>query len=160
MNNKPKNVFISHHGKDDAEVQRLKILINRHGYTLRNSSIDSTKPNNAESESYIKYTLLRPGINWASTVIVLIGEETHSRWWVNWEIEQAQKLGTRVVGVYINGLQQENPPLPEAFTNCANALVGWTGNNIIDAIEGEINNFQNPDGTPKPNIWGSIRSTC
>lgn len=160
MDNNAKNVFISHHGKDDYEVQRLRRLMDRHGYTLRNSSIDSTKPNNAESENHIKYNLLRPGINWAGSVIVLIGEETHSRWWVNWEIEQAQKLGTRVIGVYINGLQQENPPLPEAFINCANALVGWTGNNIIDAIEGKINNFQNPNGTPKPNIWGSFRSTC
>jgi predicted Abi (CAAX) family protease len=160
MDNKSKNVFISHYGKDDPDVQKLRTLMNNHGYTLRNSSIDSTKSNDAENENYIKYSLLRPGINWAGTVIVLIGDETHTRDWVNWEIQQAQKLGTRVVGVYINGLQQEQPPLPEEFNNCANALVGWTGNSIIDAIEGRINNFQKTDGSNTDNIWSANRSTC
>lgn len=160
MENKHKNVFISHHGKDDTDVQNLRDIMSRNGYILRNSSIDSTKPNDAENDHYIKYSLLRPGINWAGTVIVLIGDETHTREWVNWEIEQAQKLGTRIIGVYINGLRQEYPPLPEAFINFGNALVGWTGNSIIDAIEGKINNFQKPDSSPFPNTWGSIKVTC
>ena len=160
MENKQKNVFISHYGKDDADVQKLRQLMNRHGYNLRNASIDSTKSNNAANDHYIKYGLLRPGINWAGTVIVLIGDKTHTREWVNWEIEQAAKLGTRVVGIYINELKQGDPPLPEAFTNFASALVGWTGNRIVDAIEGDINNFQKPDSTPFQNIWGSLRSTC
>jgi hypothetical protein len=160
MKNKQENVFISHHGKDDDDVQALKSLMDRHGHTLRNASIDSTKTNDAENEHYIRYGLLRPGIEWAGTVIVLIGEKTHTREWVDWEIEQAQKLGKRVIGIYANGLKQEEPPLPEAFKKCANALVGWTGNSIIDAIEGRINNFQKPDGSSQPNIWSSNRSTC
>ena len=160
MENKQKNVFISHKGSDNGDVQRLKNLLNSHGYTLRNSSVDSTKTNNAANPDYIKYQLLRPGINWAGTVIVLIGNETHASDWVNWEIEQAQKLGTRVVGVYINDLKQIEPPLPEAFKNCGNALVGWHGSKIIDAIDGKINNFEKPDATPFQNIWGSLRSTC
>lgn len=160
MENKAKNVFVSHHGKDDAEVQKLRSLMDRHGYTLRNASIDSTKPNDAANDHYIKYDLLRPGINWAGTVIVLIGDETHTREWVNWEIEQAQKLGTRVVGVYINELKHENPPLPEAFENYGDALVGWTGNRIVDAIEGRINNFEKPDGSTSPNRWASTTINC
>ena len=35
--------------------------------------------------------LLRMKISWAGTVVVLVGKETHSRPWVNWEIEQANK---------------------------------------------------------------------
>lgn len=160
MRNKSKNVFISHYGKDDQYVQDLKKIMNNNGYTLRNSSIDSTKPNNAENAHYIKYNLLRPGINWAGTVVVLIGDKTHTRDWVNWEIKQAQKHRTRVVGVYKKGLQQGKPTLPDAFNLCGNALVGWQGNRIIDAIEGRINNFENPDGTPTPNVWSHNRSTC
>ena len=160
MENKAKNVFISHHGKDVAHVQKLRELMNRHGYTLRNASIDSTKTNDAENDHYIKYKLLRPGINWAGTVITLIGDKTHTRDWVNWEIEQAQKLGTRVIGVYINSLSQEEPTLPEAFENYGDALVGWTGNKIIDAIEGRINNFEKSDGSLSPNRWASISINC
>jgi len=160
MKNKQRNVFISHYGQDDHDVQNLKSLMDRNGYTLRNASIDSTKPNDATNEHYIKYSLLKPGINWAGKLIVLIGEKTHTRPWVNWEIEQAQKLGTPIIGVYRNGLQQKDIQLPEAFEKFGNALVGWRGDRIINAIEGKINNFQNSDGTPYGSIWGTLRSTC
>ncbi len=159
MKNNQRNVFISHYGKDDQYVQDLRTIMNKNGYTLRNSSIDSLKPNKASNPDYIR-KLLRKGIKWAGTVIVLIGDKTHTREWVNWEIKQAQKLGTRVIGVYKNGLQKDNPTLPEAFNLCGNALVGWKSGRIIDAIEGEINNFEKPDGTQKPDIWSLNRSTC
>ena len=40
---KANNVFISHHGKDDDKVQRLKERFSEKGYTVRNFSVDSTK---------------------------------------------------------------------------------------------------------------------
>lgn len=39
-----------------------------------------------------------------SCAVVLIGNETASRHWVQYEIEQAWKLGKGVVGIYIHGL--------------------------------------------------------
>ena len=49
-------------------------------------------------------------ISWASTVVVLIGKETHSRPWVNWEIGQANKQGKRIVGVYARGATEADKP--------------------------------------------------
>ena len=83
---KEKNVFISHFGKDDEHIGKLKELMQQKGYTLRNSSIDSTKPNDASNPDYIRQ-LLRDRIEWAGTTIVLIGPKTHTREWVDWEIE-------------------------------------------------------------------------
>ena len=40
------NVFISHYGKDDDNVQDLKKRLKDKGYDIRNSSIDSTKHEN------------------------------------------------------------------------------------------------------------------
>ena len=37
--NKKKNVFISHHHKDDANVDKLTKLLKKNGYDIRNSSI-------------------------------------------------------------------------------------------------------------------------
>ena len=34
-----KNVFISHHHKDDADVDKLTDLLRKNGYNIRNSSI-------------------------------------------------------------------------------------------------------------------------
>ena len=40
-----------------------------------------------------------------SCVIVLIGEHTQGRKWINYEIEQAWKQGKGIVGIYIHGLK-------------------------------------------------------
>lgn len=40
-----------------------------------------------------------------SCVVVLIGSETASRRWVQYEIEQAWKRGKELVGIYINKLK-------------------------------------------------------
>ncbi len=140
-----KNVFISHHSKDDPHIQKLKTLLNTKNYQLRNSSIDSTKPNNASNPEYIK-RLLRGKIQWSNTCIVLIGSKTHTREWVNWEIEQAFKKQIRIVGVYVNGAAGSD--IPENLDKYGSSLVGWDSNKIISAIEGE-NIWCNPDGTSR-----------
>lgn len=40
-----------------------------------------------------------------SCIVVLIGTDTASRRWVQYEIEQAWRLGKGVVGIYIHGLE-------------------------------------------------------
>ncbi|QCR86437.1 TIR domain-containing protein [Moraxella osloensis] len=161
MINNFKNVFISHYGKDDEHVQNLKQLLKSNGMTIKNSSIDSTKPNQASNESYIK-GLLRDRIRWAGTTIVLIGPRTHTRDWVNWEIEQSVKQGNRVVGIYINGGTTSD--LPENFKKYGSALVGWRSETIIKAIEGK-NNFQDASGhtldsLDSTNNFNLTRGTC
>lgn len=155
--NKIKNVFISHHGKDDEHISKLKDLLDKNGYTLRNSSIDSSKPNEAKKPDYVK-SLLRPRMEWAGTTIVLIGNETHSREWVNWEIEYSNRLGNRIVGVFLNGASDSD--VPEAFHQYGDALVGWTSVNIIAAIEGKNNTWEGSNGGTWQSPMNPSRSTC
>jgi hypothetical protein len=151
---KTKNVFISHHHKDDANVDRLTDLLNRNGFNIRNSSIRA-KPSNQKrleqglvEDEAIK-RLLRMKISWAGSVIVLVGKETHSRPWVNWEIDQAHRQGKNIVGVYEHGLK-DKADLPPALEKYGmSQVVGWDSDCIISAIEGK-SIFQNPDGTPSP----------
>ncbi len=42
-----------------------------------------------------------------SCVVVLIGEHTSGRKWINYEIEQAWKSGKGIVGIYIHGLKDK-----------------------------------------------------
>lgn len=155
---KSKNVFISHYGKDDESVQALKKMLGDKGYILRNSSIDSTKPNDAKNPEYIQ-GLLRDGISWAGTTIVLIGPQTHTREWVNWEIEQAAKQGKPIVGVFIQGAKDSD--IPEAFQKFGDALVGWNSGKIIDAINGKCNDFDNVEGNgPWHSKYSIGRSNC
>lgn len=152
-----KNVFISHYNKDDKHIQNLKNLLNQKGYQLRNSSIDATKPNNAKNTEYIK-RLLRSRIQWSNTCVVLIGSKTHTREWVNWEIEQAFRKQTRIVGVYLNG--SSGSDVPENFEKYGSALVGWNSKNIVDVIEGK-NIWLNSDDTPRTTgLYTPIHGVC
>ena len=152
-----KNVFISHYNRDDEHISKLKSLLEKRGYTLKNSSIDSTKPNQASNPDYIRQ-LLRDRISWAGTFVVLIGPRTHTREWVNWEIEQAAKQGKNIVGIFTNGAS--NSDVPESFERFGNSLVGWNTDRIIGAINGEIKNWENPDGTERESTWLITRGIC
>ena len=145
-----KNVFISHHHKDDAQVDKLTSLLNKNGSEIRNSSIRA-KPANQErldkglvKDSVIR-RLLKMKMSWAGTVIVLVGKKTHTRPWVNWEINEAKNQGKNIVGVYEHGLK-DKVELPDALKDYATSIVGWDSNSIIDAINDKPS-FQNPDGS-------------
>lgn len=145
MPDEKKNVFISHVHEDDAGLEKLKNLLEKHGMALRDGSINSDKPNNAVSHDYIKSEILAPRINWAGTFVVYITPKTKDSEWVNWEIEYAEKQGKRIVGIWGHG--DNNCDVPEALGKYADAVVGWNGERIVDAINGKINEWDNPDGT-------------
>ena len=154
-----KNIFISHHHKDDADVDKLTDLLRKNGYNIRNSSIRAKPVNQRRldqglvKDAVIK-RLLRMKISWAGSTIVIVGKETHTRPWVNWEIEQAHKQGKNIVGVYENGLK-DNVDLPPSLEKYwTSQVVGWDSKSIISAIEGKPS-FQNPDGTPSARRDGS-----
>jgi hypothetical protein len=57
-------------------------------------------------------------------------------------------LGKRIVGVWAHG--ENNCELPVALKDYADAMVGWHGDSIIDAITGKSSNWENPDGSQCP----------
>ena len=148
MAGKTKNIFISHIHEDDEGLGKLKSLLKDNGMTIRDYSINADNPNNAHSEKYIKSQILSPRILQSSTLVVYISPETKDSEYVNWEIEYAQKQDKRIVGVWAHG--KNECEVPEALQNYADAVVGWTGNRIIDAINGKIDNWEHADGTQRP----------
>ncbi len=146
MSDETRNVFISHIHEDDDGLKKLKNLLKDNGMKIRDYSINSDNPNNAHSEDYIKSQILAPRISKSSVLVVYVSPETKGSDAVNWEIEYAQKLDKRIVGVWANG--EKGCELPKALNDYADAVVGWTGNRIIDAINGKIDGIENPDGTP------------
>jgi hypothetical protein len=162
-NSNRKHVFISHHHADDAAVTAMTSLLSKSGHDIRNSSIRA-KPANQERldkgliKKEVLQRLLRMKISWASTVVVLIGKETHTRPWVNWEIEQANKLGKKIVGVYERGGTEAD--ISPALEKYASAIVGWNADSIIGAIDGTANSFQNSDGSPRTPTHARVSVTC
>lgn len=157
-----KHLFISHHHKDDQEVTNFTKLVASQGYDIRNSSV-RMKPSNQKrmeenrvSKEVIE-RILRMKISWASTVVVLIGKDTHTREWVNWEIDKANEQGKRIVGVFLRGGTEAD--IPKSFEDYGSALVNWNSDSIIAALDGE-NNFKRPDGTDRPRSNSSTSVEC
>lgn len=143
------NVFISHHGKDDNDVQKLKNrLKDIKKYDVRNGSIDSTKYEPIIPPDKDIIDKLKERIKWAGTFICLIGEKTHTRKWVNFEIRQAYLQGKKIVGIFKHGCK-ENCTLPNPLKKYGGPVIGW---NSLDKL-GEIMRGKNiPSETPSSNI--------
>lgn len=160
---KRRHIFISHHHADDAHVSALTSLLGRNGYEIRNSSIRA-KPANQRRLDEKRVSdrtinrLLRMKMAWASTVVVLIGKETHNRPWVDWEIKKAKELGKRIVGVYERGGSEND--VPAAFEKYGDALVAWNSASVIDVIEGKCDPFEKPNGEERPTASSAPRISC
>lgn len=142
--NTTKNVFVSHIHQDDPGLPKLMDLLSKHGMDARNYSITSDKENNAKSPEYIKNEILAPRINACSTLVVYITPDTKASDWVNWEIEYAFKQDKTIVGVWEFG--SRGCELPESLEQFYDAIVGWNGESIVDAINGDLDGRQDPDG--------------
>lgn len=157
---KKHNVFISHHGKDDDYVQRLKQRLHDKGYHIRNSSIDSTKHRDVRPPDAVIGRLLRKGISWAGTFICLIGKDTHTRPWVNYEIRKAYLQGKRIVGIYAHG-SANNVELPEAFKKYGGPVMGWNSlDKLGEVMDGKNIPYEKPDGKPSIPINKTPRVKC
>lgn len=157
MAGESRNVFISHKHEDDDGLRDLKQLVEKHGMTWRDYSITADNPNNAHNEEYIKREILAPRIRQSGCLVVYISEKTQNSDWVDWEIGYAHRQGKQIVGVWERGAK--NCELPEALDRYADAVVGWNGENIIDAINGDSNDWHQPDGSDR-DYRGIERYSC
>ena len=158
MANKSKNVFISHYNKDDESINKLRDLLNKRGYTLKNSSVEGSRRGKKISDRTIE-RLLRLRIHWAGTFICLIGPNTHSRPWVNWEIEQAHRKNKRIIGVYIHGAK-ENSIVPKNLEKYGHGLTGMNSDKIIDALNGKDIGWCDTNDNPRISTNRLTRISC
>ncbi|MCY4423380.1 MAG: TIR domain-containing protein [Acidimicrobiaceae bacterium] len=140
------NVFVAHRHEDDAKIEALKNLLQGKGVEMRSSSITSDRPNNARNDDYIKQGILRPKIEWAGKVIVLITPDTKNHDWVEWEIVYASRRDKRVIGVWAHG--SAGCAVPDALEQHGHAVVGWNADRIIRALNGE-RIWDDPNGVPR-----------
>lgn len=145
MNSLTKNVFISHIHEDDEGLGKLKTLLDQAGMTIRDASINSHNPNNAKSDDYIKSEILSPRIDWAGTMVIYVTPDTKDSDWVDWEVRHAHQKDKRIVGVWAHGCNDCG--LPAALVDLADAVVGWNGTSIVDAINGDCDVWEKPDGS-------------
>ena len=151
------NLFVSHKGEDESKINAFKRLMEKRGYDFRDSSIRESEPNRAHNDDYIKREILKPAIDWAGTVVVLIGKETHNSDWVDWEINYAIKHNKKIIGVYLPG--EAGAELPDALKKIGDSCVNWNADKIDELIKSDKQIWEDASGNPiVPN--NSNRMTC
>lgn len=155
------NVFISHYAEDDDELHKFKDRLKEKGCEVRNSSVEKGEYRKERVKDATIAKELRGFIKWAGTFIVLIGEHTHERPWVNYEIRNAFLQGKKIIGLYMYGCK-DNVELPEAFKRYGGSLLGWNSRDkIIDLINGECPPQENQDSTQANTpIYNIIHIKC
>lgn len=156
------NVFISHYGEDEPQLDRLKERLKEAGCTVRNSSIEKKDYRDDKVANSTIAKELRDGIKWAGTVIVLIGEDTYTRPWVNYEIRSAYLKGKKIIGIYEFGCK-DSVELPEAYKRYGGPVLGWNSlDKLSDVIKGKCPPPEKPDSTPveKGPITNIIHIKC
>jgi hypothetical protein len=77
--------------------------------------------------------------------VVLITPDTRNHWWVDWEVEYADRLGDKkIIGVWAPGA--EGTEAPEALTRLGDGIVPWDGDAIANALDSDDGPWQGPDG--------------
>lgn len=78
--------------------------------------------------------LILKGLNGTSVTVVLIGSETASRPWVNFEIEQSLARNNALLGVRIHHLKAPHQPseragaIPRGLKSVGAPIYSWNGN--------------------------------
>lgn len=70
-----------------------------------------------------------------SCVVVLIGETTANRKWINYEIEQAYKKNKGLVGIYIHNLKDKNSNQSNKGKNPFDYVYDYKGNKLSDHVK-------------------------
>ena len=158
-----RHLFISHHHKDDSLVDKFTSLLGSKGWDVRNSSIRAKPANQDRLENglvkdAVLKRLLSMKIKWESTVVIKKKKKTHTRPWVNWEIDQAHAQGKTIVGVFEQG--GKDADIPKSLEKYASAIVGWNSNSIQRAIDNGERFFESSDGSVRKPVNGSTRISC
>lgn len=160
------NVFICHHSADVPKLRDLLDNLRSKGYDVRSSSLQEDKDNkvvhkgkHVADATVARY--IRRAIKWAGTFIVLIGDHTHERAWVNYEIRNAHFQGKKIIGVYKYGCAQ-TAELPEAYKRYGTSPIGWNSmDKLAGMIQGNVVPPELPDGTPTTkSIYPMIYIEC
>lgn len=160
------NVFICHHSADVPKLRDLLNNLRSKGYDVKSSSLQEDKDNkvvhkgkHVADATVARY--IRRAIKWAGTFIVLIGEHTHERAWVNYEIRNAHFQGKKIIGVYKYGCAQ-TAELPEAYKRYGTSPIGWNSmDKLAGMIQGNVVPPELPDGTPTTkSIYPMIYIEC
>ncbi|QLH10267.1 TIR domain-containing protein [Nitrosarchaeum sp. AC2] len=122
-----RNVFVSFHMEDEAQVRLLTHQATSGNFGLEFRDYSVKEPFDEKWRANV-----RERISQTSVTIVMIGPDTASRPAVNFEIEESYRQGKKVIGVKI--YKDRNDPIPNAMVKHKAPIVNW----VLSDIQKEL----------------------
>jgi hypothetical protein len=151
-----RRVFISYQHDDVQQAKGFNLL-------RWNSNVDFDfvgrhllSPVESEDPQYIR-SKIREQLNGTSVTVVLIGQNTASSEWVDYEIRASMERGNGVIGIHLKGA--ENAETPPALNEVGGQVVDWNPDAFSDEIEAAAVIAGRPELEP-PSPRSAAPSTC
>lgn len=153
-----RNVFVSYaHRLDQDAADDFRTKFGDEKMAFSDKSLDNIDLS-VYSDDYIKNNFIRPKIASSSVTIILIGQETARRWWIDWEIyysllKTAGNDRNGLLGIYIpNKIHNIPDRLLKNLNMGKIILMPKTKKELEDAIEEVYNKRWN-----QPNLRDLLR---
>lgn len=128
------DLFISHAWRYNADYYRLVELLNAApNFKWRNYSVPEHDPKvdpDSDAGKRVLLAGLDNQIRPVNCVLILAGMYAHYSYWINKEIEIAQKYNKPIIGIYPWG----QIIAPRVVQDAAIEMVGWRTDSIVSAI--------------------------
>lgn len=132
---KTHRIFISHSWDYSSQYDTIVSWLDNASYfNWSNYSIPITNPVDADSKKELKQKITNK-INLVNCVIILAGMYTNYSEWIDYEIDEAVRLGKPIVAVKPWG----NTNIPVKIQNNADEIVNWQSSSVVDAVKRNSN---------------------
>lgn len=124
------NIFVSHAWDYNDQYNTVVDCLNRSPLLWKNYSVPKHDPVDANNKSKLKAALTEQ-IRHANIVIIIAGMYAAHSYWIDYEIDEAQRMGKTIIALKPRG----NERVPLKVQNAAKELVSWNSQSLINAIK-------------------------
>jgi hypothetical protein len=123
-------LFISHAWDYSEHYDKIKEWLNEDSISWKDYSVPVTNQIDTDTKKELKEKLTSK-ISLSSAIIVMSGMYAAYSDWMDYEIDEAIRLGKVIIGVKPWGQER----VPTKIQDNATVMVGWNKKSVIDAIK-------------------------
>lgn len=131
---KTRNSFISHAWSYAADYEKIvEWLKDGANFSWKNFSVPNHDALPDKTTAGLKAGLTKQ-IAPAQGVIIIAGMYAAHSYWIDYEIDEAVRMGKVIIGVEPWGQER----IPVKIQNTAKVMVGWNSQSVIDAVRAYV----------------------
>lgn len=124
------NIFISHAWRRSEHYQKIIDWLDESNIYYKNYSVPEDDPLHVKSKKELRESLTNQ-IKPSNCVIILAGMYVAYSDWIEYEINEAVRMGKYIIGVEPWGQKK----IPTIVSDNADVMAGWNKNSVVNAVK-------------------------